>query len=41
MDLTGLGIALGKTVCNLAGTMLSKALAAGIVIIETTEGSDG
>ena len=40
MEIKVLGIALGKTLCNPSGTMLSMALAAGIVIIEPTEGSD-
>lgn len=40
MDITVLEVALGKTVCRLASTMLSKVLAVGIVIIEATEGSD-
>lgn len=40
MDLAVPGMALGKTVCSLAGTMLSKALAADIVIMGPTEGSD-
>ncbi len=41
MDITVLGIALVKPVCSLACTILSKTLVAGMVIIETTEGSDG
>ena len=40
IDLTVLGLVLGKTVCGLAGTTLSKALAADIAVIEATEGSD-
>lgn len=40
MGLAVLGMALGKTVCCLAGTPLSKVLAADVVIMGPTEGSD-